>query len=246
MITIRRRGRDAALLIVSIACCACGKPDSSGLFGPAQPLAGDVAGNVPSNVPNSVANSGEAGGSQSGAIAETPQPAEVSESIPLDFAGSNQATESSSLAPDAGAASAPSSEVAVDAGVDAAPPAVPNPPPACAGQPLGGICWYLAGDQEACADFCRAHGGFSEASLATIGTPAQGGSLEGCASVLQALEIEEGAAVASGFRDDGLGFGCHVLTDAAGAPTSAWWLTAPDFSPAAFGVQVRLACGCAR
>jgi hypothetical protein len=243
MVTMMRRGREAALLIVSIACWACAKPDSSGLFGPAQPLATDVASNVPtSNAPSS----GEAGGNQSGAIAETPRPVELSESIPSDLAGGKPATESSSLGPDAAAAPAPSGEVAVDAGVDAAPPAVPTPPPACVGQPLGGICWYLAGDQEACADFCAAHGGFSEASLATIGTPAQGGSLEGCASVLQALEIAEGAAVVSGFREDGLGFGCHVLTDAAGAPTSAWWLTAPDFSPAAFGVQVRLACGCAR
>jgi hypothetical protein len=63
---------------------------------------------------------------------------------------------------------------------------------------------------------------------------------------LQALGVEAGAPVGSGYREDGLGFGCHVLTDVAGAATSAWWLTDPDFSPAALGVQVRVACGCTR
>jgi hypothetical protein len=76
-----------------------------------------------------------------------------------------------------------------------------------------------------------------------VGTPEQGGSLESCAAILESLG--ELSLVSEGFREDTLGFGCHLFVDAAGA-TSAWWLTAPAFAPTVSDPSARLVCGCTR
>jgi hypothetical protein len=131
-------------------------------------------------------------------------------------------------------------EPTADAGV--APSVLPEPEPVCGGALLQGACWYMGDLGQSCDDVCATHGGFSTAALALIGTPAQGGSLEGCTAVLQALGTFSGA-VSEGFREDGLGLGCHLYLEAAGTE-AAWWLTAPDLSPQAFSAQTRQACGC--
>ena len=126
------------------------------------------------------------------------------------------------------------------------PPAEPPPPPepVCDGAPLGGVCWYLGELDQTCNGVCASHGGFDPASTAAIGTPDQGGSLESCAAILQALG-EPPTLLSEGFREDNLGFGCHLFVDAAG-DTSAWWLTAPVFAPTVSDPNARLVCGCAR
>lgn len=143
--------------------------------------------------------------------------------------------------PDASTPAEPN-ESPPDAG--GAPPSLPEPEPvpACGGVLLAGTCWYLGNVGQACDDVCLTRGGFSTASMAWIGTPAQGGSVEGCTAVLQALAALPGV-VTEGFREDGLGLGCHLYVEAAGTE-AAWWLTSPDLSPQAFSTQSRQACGC--
>ena len=150
---------------------------------------------------------------------------------------------------DAGPSGAP---LTPDAGVERPSPPVSPPPPAeppppaaaeCAGVPLGDVCWYLGELGQTCNGVCASRGGFDAASLAFIGSPEQGGSLEACDAILQALG-EAPALVTEGFRDDDLGFGCHLFVDAAGA-TSGWWLTAPAFAPTVSDPSARLVCGCA-
>jgi hypothetical protein len=109
---------------------------------------------------------------------------------------------------------------------------------------LQSACWYLGDVGQACADVCATHAGFSPASAGLIGTPAQGGSIEGCTAVLQALGALPGL-VSEGFREDGLGLGCHLFVEAAGTEV-AWWLTSPDLSPQAFSAQSRQVCACVR
>jgi hypothetical protein len=137
-------------------------------------------------------------------------------------------------------AAAPNEPLAPDAGNEPVPPLEPE----CGGALLDGICWYLGGAGEACNDVCATRGGFEPAATAWVGTPAQGGSIESCTAVLSALGELPGL-VTEGFREDELGLGCHIFLDAAAA-ASAWWLTAPEFSPAAFATSARLACGCLR
>jgi len=123
-------------------------------------------------------------------------------------------------------------------------PAEPAPEPACAGARLGGACWYLGDAELACDDVCASHGGFALETASVVGTTAQGGSIEGCTAVLEALGALP-APVNPGFREDGLGFGCHIFTNGTAA-TAAWWLSAPDLSPTASGIAVRIACSCVR
>jgi hypothetical protein len=128
-----------------------------------------------------------------------------------------------------------------DAGDEPPPP--PPVEPECAGTLLDGLCWYLGELDQACNSVCASHGGFEPASVASVGTPAQGGALERCAAVLEALG-EPAAGLLEGFRDDTLGFGCHLFLDADGT-ASAWWLTSPAFSPGVSDPNVRVACACA-
>jgi hypothetical protein len=123
-------------------------------------------------------------------------------------------------------------------------PAEPEPEPECAGVRVEGVCWYLGAAELACDEVCASRGGFAPEGARIVGTPAQGGSIEGCTAVLEALDALP-APVTPGFRDDGLGLGCHIFTNATAA-TAAWWLDAPDLSPAASGIAVRIACSCVR
>jgi hypothetical protein len=147
-------------------------------------------------------------------------------------------------------AGTPSPPVASDAGsARPTPPEAPLPPeepppvePECGGAQVGGACWYLGELDQTCNGACASHGGVDPGAAAFIGTPEQGGSLEACAAILEALG-EPPALVMDGFRDDGLGFGCHLFVDAAGG-TSAWWLSAPAFAPTVSDPSARLVCGC--
>jgi hypothetical protein len=134
--------------------------------------------------------------------------------------------------------------VPADASIEPSAPNPPEPEPVCAGVALGGACWYLGDAELACDDVCASHGGFAPETATIVGTPAQGGSVEGCTAVLEALgALPAPVTVSAGFRDDGLGFGCHVFTNATAA-TAAWWLSAPALSPTASGIAIRIACGC--
>jgi hypothetical protein len=114
----------------------------------------------------------------------------------------------------------------------------------CDGAFAAGSCWYLGARAQACDDVCATRGGFDPSSVGVVGTPDQGGSIEGCDTVIQALGGPAGV-VNEGFREDGLGFGCHVFIDAEGA-ASAWWLTSPELSPSVADPNVQPLCGCAR
>jgi hypothetical protein len=89
----------------------------------------------------------------------------------------------------------------------------------------------------ACAD----RGGPDAAAIAIIGSESQGGSREGCRTVLLALGLDEDETVARGSRNDGAGVGCHLF----GVAQDAWWLSSPDHSASASLPQARIACGCA-
>lgn len=130
-----------------------------------------------------------------------------------------------------------------------APPDSPDPPPPepeleCAGVSFQGSCWYVGALGLSCMTVCATRGGFSPASLAVVGTPEQGGSIDACDAILQAFGAPPGV-VNEGFREDGLGFGCHLFIDAEDTAT-AWWLTAPDLTPDIADPSVRMVCGCAR
>jgi hypothetical protein len=120
----------------------------------------------------------------------------------------------------------------------------PEPEPECASLSFRGSCWYVAAQGQSCTAACATRGGFSPASLAVVGSPAQGGSLEACDAILQAFGAPAGV-VNEGFRDDGLGFGCHLFIDDDDTAT-AWWLTEPDLTPDVSEANVRMVCGCVR
>ena len=137
-------------------------------------------------------------------------------------------------------------EPAADAGAPSPPDAGSAPPvePECGGALVDGVCWYLGALESACDDVCSVHGGVDPGAPASIGTPDSGGSLDACSAILDALGALPGV-VMEGYREDALGFGCHLFLDADGA-ASAWWLTAPEFSTSVSDPSARLVCGCTR
>jgi hypothetical protein len=226
----------------------CAAPDSSGLFGDA-----------PRSRTGSESSAGAAAVNESAAMGT----GSVGEWVPPNVDGLQPAGALPgtgvlpSSAPDAGApapdAQAPNAEPGVLTGQDPNPPPpdagpteppLPPPQPVCGGTLLQGSCWYLGNVSQACDDVCSIHGGFSAPSAAVIGTPAQGGSIEACTAILDALGALSGV-VTEGFRDDALGLGCHLYVEASGAEV-AWWLTSPDLSPQASSTQSRQVCGCVR
>jgi hypothetical protein len=248
--SVLRRVGIAALL----AGAGCGAPDSSGLFGPA------VSSPIASGAPNPDA-----------APAVIAPPLELPPPEPAPTAGSggegntsvaggvsppssksgNSSGQPAALEPDAGP---PIAQPEPDAGAtpqeppapepsEPEPPEPPEPEPECGGAPVAGGCWYLGAVGQSCDAVCATRGGFSPASLGVVGTPAQGGSIEGCDAVLQAFGAPAGV-INEGFREDGLGFGCHAFIAADGTAT-AWWLTSPDAAPEVADPNVRIACGCA-
>jgi len=130
-----------------------------------------------------------------------------------------------------------------DAATDAAPAGDSGPPLSCAGEPLFGICWYLAAPSSSCNATCSTHGGFAASASSYVGTSSQGGSVEKCTQILTALG--QPGTVQKATRDDD-GLGCHIWSDA-----TRYWLDdpSPPFNPAAStpsGLNGRIACGCIR
>ncbi len=129
-----------------------------------------------------------------------------------------------------------SQDASMDAGVDASMPA-------CGGERVFGVCWYLAKASTSCNQECSNKGGFDTRSLQYVGTPNQGGSVEECTDILTALG--KPAEVVAAMRSDSYGLGCHVWTN----QNDNYWLVNPPFSPntaAPSSTPVRIACGCMR
>lgn len=72
----------------------------------------------------------------------------------------------------------------------------------CAGDVVGGACWYLGLDGESCDQTCAAHGGYNSATLSYAGS---GGSLANCEEVADAIGMTIGTASDAGCF---AGFGC--------------------------------------
>jgi len=242
---MRRLPASAKRLVlgVALAVVGCERPDSTGLYDTLEPGSGatdppSMAGS--SNEPAMDVGVVVAPGGSGGKSGEGPPPV-ASLEPPGDDAVASDDTDAAAPA-DAGAPGT----LPADAGAPSEPDAgnAPPPEPACGGAVVDGVCWYLGAVDTACDDVCGAHGGIAASASASIGTPEQGGSLDACTAILQALGALPGA-VMEGFRQDALGFGCHLFIDAGGAPT-AWWLTAPEFSTSVSNPSARLVCGCAR
>lgn len=107
---------------------------------------------------------------------------------------------------------------------------------ACVGAAYDGSCWYLGASGSGCDDVCAAHGQMASTMASSVGTAAQGGSLQKCSTLLRLLGVS--ANPSEGTRNDGLGLGCHVYQNV------AWWLTSPTFSPTASMGSTRRVCGC--
>jgi hypothetical protein len=110
--------------------------------------------------------------------------------------------------------------------------------PPCDGLRHQDLCWYLSDRGQSCEDTCSPHGGCSAEAAAVVGSPAQGGSLASCASLLEAFAVVEEPI--DGFRQDGSGLGCHLY---GGVP---YWLKAPGFSETAHDVGANILCACER
>ncbi len=107
----------------------------------------------------------------------------------------------------------------------------------CAGASAFGLCWYLGEPGASCIDTCGARGGVDARTANYVGVPAQGGSPEECQTILNALGATE--TVTLGFRNDGLGFGCHRWDDGVN-----WWIDMPAFDQAAAGYPAQVVCAC--
>jgi hypothetical protein len=234
-------------LAAALTALCCSTPDSSALFRPAE--AESIRTETPGIQPSPGNPSGDAGtGVVNGAAEPSPAGEPSPPPIPVSISGGQspeqQPEQQPIPSPPTVMTEPPNAPRAPDAG--SPQPSPPDPPPIepeCGGALLDGICWYLGELDQACDSVCASHGGFDPSSTAWTGTPEQGGSIEACAALLEALG-EPPASVTEGFREDELGFGCHLFVDEAGA-TSAWWLTAPAFSPAVSNPSARLVCGCA-
>ena len=123
--------------------------------------------------------------------------------------------------------------------VDIAPDPTEDAPVECGtdGALLWGICWYLGDFTQNCYTVCSAHGGYHPDTPEHVGTPSQGGSVEECGEILEALGYSGTAS--EGYREDGLGLGCHVWRDG-----SLWWLDSPDFEPGDTAENGQIVCGC--
>jgi hypothetical protein len=108
--------------------------------------------------------------------------------------------------------------------------------PSCGGTRVFDRCWYLAPSNVSCNQHCTNHGGYNNETESYVGTPSQGGSLENCSAVLNALGRP--SQVAEGTRDD-IGFGCHLWQGA-----DPWWLSSPNFDPSAAADVVSIVCAC--
>jgi len=106
----------------------------------------------------------------------------------------------------------------------------------CVGVEYASVCWYLGSTGSSCNQVCVSHGQTAANMASVVGTQAQGGSLQQCATLLALLGVSQ--SLSSGTRSDGAGLGCHVYQSA------PWWLTSPAFSPSASNPATRIVCGC--
>ena len=155
---------------------------------------------------------------------------------PMPDAGADSGTRAM---PDAGTDSGtqpmPDAGADLDAGNDA------GQAPACEGELLYALCWYLAPTETSCNDACASHGGFDARGTSYVGTQSQGGSLAECSQLMSALGRT--GSVEEGTRSDDYGMGCHVWTDG-----TNWWLNDPGplFRPTVSAPGARIVCACVR
>jgi hypothetical protein len=88
---------------------------------------------------------------------------------------------------------------------------------------------------DSCKETCSGRGGLAPDAASVVGTAAQGGSLEKCATLLSALG--ENSKPTEATRSDDNGVGCHYY----GLKT--YWLSAPHFTEAAHLSSARIVCG---
>lgn len=131
-----------------------------------------------------------------------------------------------------------------DSGEDPAPDtadvdAESDPTPECGsdGVLLWSICWYLGAPGQDCYGVCASHGGTADDAPRHVGVESQGGSLADCEEIFTALGYT--GTVSEGYRDDGLGLGCHRWSDGV-----LWWLNTPAFDPGHSADNAQVACGC--
>ncbi len=104
----------------------------------------------------------------------------------------------------------------------------------CAGEVVGGACWYLGADGDSCDDACANHGGYNSATLTYAGSE---GTNANCIAVMGAL------GVTSGVFDTAGCFGGHsgcVYT----AEGDIYRCIDPDTVSSGGGVGNSRACAC--
>jgi hypothetical protein len=108
----------------------------------------------------------------------------------------------------------------------------------CEGASALGSCWYLGARGLSCEQACSERGGFDPASIALVGTRAQGGTLENCATVMSALGVR--GMVMAAVRLDDVGIGCHRWA------TLDYWLAADTvlYTGSSSAPLAELACAC--
>jgi trimeric autotransporter adhesin len=106
----------------------------------------------------------------------------------------------------------------------------------CSGVSSGGVCWHLGGLGDSCEETCSDRGGVAPDAPSFVGTTAQGGSLEKCATILDALGGNPAPGQAT--RSDDNGLGCHRYG------LKSYWLSSPDFATTAHVTSARVVCGC--
>lgn len=108
----------------------------------------------------------------------------------------------------------------------------------CEGASALGSCWYLGARGLSCEQACSEHGGFNPTSIALVGTRAQGGTLENCATVMSELGVR--SLVVAAVRLDGVGIGCHRWA------SLSYWLAADTvlYTGSSSAPLAELACAC--
>jgi hypothetical protein len=167
---------------------------------------------------------------------------------PVDAQVDSQAAPTTSLDGDAGIEADPvatDAAIRVDAStaaIDAGGTSGPVDMPACEGAAVFDTCWYLTDPGVTCRAHCAPHGGYDARGDSIVGTPLQGGTGEGCATILAALDVT--TVVYPATRYDYRGLGCHRWSNGV-----SYWITAPNlalFSQDSVSVSAELACACNR
>jgi hypothetical protein len=84
---------------------------------------------------------------------------------------------------------------------------------------------------------CDDNGGYAAGAAEYVSIEAEGGSLTECAQIFEALGYSQ--SVIEGYRDDGLGLGCHRWEDG-----NLWWLYDNPFDPEDWAYGAQIVCGC--